>query len=222
MEEKETQKDLEATIKEKINPLLEKTMEKLWGISIPKIEDDLTNKLKNPSFNVYIAPNSSFESAKKSFKAEFLKRELRLHQGNISHLAKQLGIDRRSVHRTIKELGIKLEEIRSHQDDKDKTEYQEEFIDNALRTTLDNYKEIIQPQKMEKMYEEVHTLSRNIAKIIPHQDWSWKDVEKEFERQFFVQALKETEGKVSETAKKIKIRPETLHRKIKKLGIEVR
>jgi len=71
------------------------------------------------------------------------------------------------------------------------------------------------------MYQEVGTLSRNIAKVIPHQDVTWKEAEKEFEKQFLGRALKESKGKVGKTADKLKIRVETLHRKIKKLGIEV-
>ena len=217
MDQKE-QKDLEETIKEKINPLLEKTMEKHWGITIPKLEDDLTTKLKNPSLNIYVPSNLTFSSAKKVFKTEFMKRELRLHQGNISHLAKQLGIDRRSIHRTIKELRIDVEEIR--EDMESSEEHQTEFVDQALRATLDQYKDIIQPQKMEKMYEEVSSLSRNIAKILPHKDLSWKEAEKEFEKQFLEQGLKKNNGNVMKTAQKIQIRAETLHRKIKKLGLK--
>jgi DNA-binding NtrC family response regulator len=216
MDQKE-QKDLEDTIKEKVNPLLEETMEKHWGITIPKLEDDLTTKLKNPSLNIYVPLNLTFSAAKKVFKTEFMKRELRLHQGNISHLAKHLGIDRRSIHRTIKELKIDVDEIRNEMESSE--EHQTEFVDQALRATLDQYKELIQPQKMEKMYEEVHSLSRNIAKILPHKDLSWKDAEQEFEKQFLEQELKENKGSVMKTAAKIKIRAETLHRKIKKLGL---
>lgn len=217
-EKKKAKKDLEETIKDKVTPLLEETMEKHWGITIPKIESDLTDKLVNPQLNIYVPLNLNFSAAKKIFKTEFLKRELRLRKGNISHLAKLLGIDRRSVHRAIKKLGINIEEIRKKSESLE--EYQQDFVDQAIRSTLDQYKEIIRPQKMEKMYEEVGTLSQNIAKVVPAQEMTWKEAEREFEKQFLGQLLKDNKGNVSKTAAKLRIRVETLHRKIKRLGLK--
>ena len=211
-------KDLEETVKEKVSPLLEATMEKSWGITIPQIEEDIADKLLRPQLHVYVSPNTTFKKAKKLFKAEFIKNELKLHQGNISHLAKSLGLDRRSVHRAIKDLEINIEEIRHEQVNPE--EQREEFVDQTIRETLDRYKEIIQPQKMEQMYGEVPRLSRNIAKVLPHQELTWKEAEHEFEKQFLVHALEDNDREISKTARKIEIRTETLYRKIKKLGIQ--
>lgn len=211
-------KDLEDKIKEKVSTLLEEVMEKHWGITIPKIEEDLTGKLANPQLNIYVPLDLSFSAAKKMFKAEFLKRELRLHKCNISQLSKVLGIDRRSVHRVIKNLGINVNEVRKEIQSIE--ESQMGFVDKAIRSTLDQYKEVIRPQKMEKMYEDVRELSRNIAKVLPHKELSWKEAEKEFEKQFLEEALKESDGIVTKAASKLRIRAETLHRKIKRLGLE--
>ena len=210
-------KGLEEAIKEKVSPLLEETMEKNWGITIPKIETDITDKLRNPQMQIYFAPDLTFSSAKKVFKSEFLKKGLLQHLGNVSQLAKTLGIDRRSVHRAIKSLDIDVEELRM----KDITgeKYQQEIVDRTLRSAFDKYKEIIQPQKMEKMYSDIPALSRNIAKVLPSSELTWKQAEKEFEKQFLALALKEQENDVSGTAKKLRIRVETLYRKMKKLGI---
>ena len=213
-----TKKNLEETIKEKVSPMLEETMEKSWGITIPKIEEDIADKLLRPQLHVYVSPNTTFKKAKKLFKAEFIKNELKLHQGNISHLAKTLGIDRRSVHRAIKDLEINIEEIRLEQTSPE--EQKEEFVDQTIRSTLDRYKEIIQPQKMEQMYGELSRLSRNIARVLPHQDLSWKEAETEFEKQFLGHALEDNHHDISKTARKVEIRVETLYRKIKKLGIQ--
>ncbi|HLC89103.1 MAG TPA: helix-turn-helix domain-containing protein [Candidatus Nanoarchaeia archaeon] len=210
-------KNLEEAVKEKITPLLEETMEKSWGITIPKIEEDIADRLLKPQLHVYIASNTTFKKAKQFFKKEFIKNELKLHQGNISHLAKMLRIDRRSVHRAIKDLEINVEELRQQQISPE--EWQEEFVDQTIRTTLDRYKEIIQPQKMEQMYGQLSHLSRNIAKVLPHQELTWKEAENEFEKQFITHALEENRKEISQTAKKIEIRVETLYRKIKKLGI---
>lgn len=209
-------KDLEETLKEKVSPLLEDTMEKHWGITIPKLESDITDKLKQPHLRLYVPTNLGFKDAKKRFKAEFLKSELRLHQGNISELAKFLGIDRRSIHRAIKELDIDLKDVR-HQEYTPQQQ-QEELVRKMIRESLEPYRGLIQPQKMEKVYEEVPRLSRNIAKCLPHQQLTWKQAEREFERQFLGHALRE-HGALTKTAEKIGLRIETLSRKLKKLGL---
>ncbi|MFH1276118.1 MAG: helix-turn-helix domain-containing protein [Candidatus Woesearchaeota archaeon] len=213
---KTTKKDLEETLKDKVSPLLEETMEKNWGITIPQLETDITDKLKNPQLQIYIPPHFSFSAAKKKFKAEFLKKELRLHLGNISQLAKTLGIDRRSVHRAIKTLDIDMENLRGKED----VDSREQMVDESIRSSLEQYRELIQPQQLQKLYAEVPSLSRNIAKMLPHQDVTWKEAEKDFEKQFLSKSIKENQGNILEAAKKLKIRVETLYRKVKKLGIQ--
>ena len=130
-------KNLEEAVKEKITPLLEETMEKSWGITIPKIEEDIADRLLKPQLHVYIASNTTFKKAKQFFKKEFIKNELKLHQGNISHLAKMLRIDRRSVHRAIKDLEINVEELRQQQISPE--EWQEEVVAQTIRTKFDPF-----------------------------------------------------------------------------------
>lgn len=216
MEKIKFKKDLEATIREKVLPLLEETMEKSWGITIPKIESDISDKLLKPVLNFYVTPGVSFEKAKKNFKQEFLKRELQQHEGNVSQLAKILGVDRRSIHRAIKEFDLN---VKSYRAGLDAENYSEKVVDSAIRGTLEQYKEIIQPSKLESMYKQVPELSRNIAKVLPTEILTWKEAEKEFEKQLFEQVLEECGWRVVDAAKKLKIRVETLQRKIKKLGI---
>ena len=212
-----SKKDLETALKEKVEPLLEETMERHLGISIPRIEADITDKLRQPGLNIYIPLHTEFTKAKKLFKKEFFKKEIQANQGNVSQLAKVLNIDRRSIHRTIKDLGIKIKELRTKPATPKKQ--QEDFIGQQIKTALGHYEEIIQPQKMEQIYGQVKKLSKNIAKFIPKEEFTWKEAEKEFEKQFLYNALEESSWNISETAKKIKLRAETLHRKIKKLGL---
>lgn len=211
-------KNLESTLKEKVSPLLEETMEKHWGISIPKVESDITDQLKKPQLDLYLASRLPFFKAKKQFQAEFIKRELRLHRGNISQLAKTLRIDRRSVHRAIKDLEINVEKARGEAQEREN--YRQNIIGHAIRSTLENYKEIIQPQKLESVYQDLPSISRNIAKVLPHQDLTWKEAEQEFEKQFLLQALEENNWNITQMAEKIKMRAETVHRKIKRLQLK--
>lgn len=208
--------DLETTLKEKVAPLLEESMEKHWGISIPQIESDITDKLRNPALQCYISPQSTFSQAKKKFKTAFLKKELHFHLGNISQLAKTLGIDRRSIHRAVRDLSINLKEIRLQ----DEPTYEMDLVNHTIRSALEQYRTFIQPQQLEKMYADVPHLSRNIAKLLPHQELTWKQAEREFERQFLHLALEAKQGNVLQTARHLHIRPETLYRKIKRLGIK--
>ena len=207
-------KDLEETIKEKVTPLLEETMEKSLGVSIPKLESDISDKLSKSQLDIYVPLHLGYKEAKRRFKKEFLKRELQLHLGNISDLAKSLKVDRRSVHRAIKEFDINIDSLRS-----DTRDYSLEQIDKKIRTTLDQYKEIIHPHKMEQMYKEVAPLSRNIAKFLPHQDLTWKQAEREFEKQFLGNAMKECKNNIAKAAALVGLRVETMHRKVKKLGL---
>jgi len=207
-------KDLEATLKEKVTPLLEDSIERNLGITLPQLGSDITDRLVNSHLNIYIHARLPFEKAKKLFKKEFLKRELEFHVGNVSRLAKILGIDRRSIHRTIKELDIELPRRASNPE-----KYKEIFIDQTIRTTLEQYKEILHPQKIEKIYQDVPKLSRNLAQLLPSLDLSWKEAGEEFERQFLQKALRENQWNIAKAAEKVQIRPETLHRKIRKLGL---
>jgi len=213
-----TKKDLEETIKEKVNPLLEETMEKSWGVSIPKLETDITSKLKDSSLNIYIPLGKGFSESKKLFKKEFLKQELRLHLGNVSQLAKVLDMDRRSIHRAIKDFHIDIDDLRKHEETPE--HFQEELVDKKIRTSLEQYTGLIQAEKMQDFYKELPKLSRNIAKFLPKPDMTWKEAESEFERQFLKRALEEHNNNITKTAKKIEIRVETLHRKIKKLHLK--
>lgn len=216
MEKTKSKQDLEEAIKEKVLPLLEETMEKSWGVTIPKIEQDISDKLAKPGLNFYVASGTSFDKAKKKFKQEFLKRELQQHEGNVSQLAKMLGVDRRSIHRAVKAFDIDVKVYRAGFDIEN---YQEKVVDLTIRNALEQYKEIIQPSKLENMYRALPELSKNIAKVLPQEIMTWKEAEREFERQLFEQVLEENNWKVSETAKKLKIRIETLQRKMKKLGL---
>src|SRR3989339_1425729 len=187
MLEKEAKKDLETALKEKVEPLLEQTMEKHLGITIPKIEADITDKLKQSQLNIYIPFNSTFSKSKQMFKKEFFKRELQRNQGNISQMAKSLDLDRRSVHRAIKDLKINVAEIRLKPQSLD--QFREEFVSQTIRSTLDQYRDILRPEKMEKIYQQVDSLSRNIARIIPEEKLTWRETEQEFEKQFLENCL---------------------------------
>ncbi len=143
---------------------------------------------------------------------------LELHYGNVSEVARLSGLNRRSIHRAVKELGVNIEKIRN---DFLKAEfYVKEAVDDTIRDVLDSYKKIIRKERLDTFYSHVPEVSEIIAKELPIVDVSWKDFEKDFEKKYLEKALNENNRDLSKTAKKIKLRYETLLRKIKRLGLK--
>ena len=207
--------EFEEPVKARVISLLEETLGKNLGVVVPKLEEDITDKLAQSQTAIYIPSGLSFNQAKKKFKEQFLKRELRAHFGNVSVVARVLGIDRRSVHRAIRELKLGVTRVKILPEE---NVFKEE-VDRSIRSTLDQYKEIFNPLKMEKLYGDVSSLSKDIAEVIPHRDISWREAEDEFERDFLGQALQRNGFNVSRTAKQLRLRAETVSRKIKRLGL---
>jgi transcriptional regulator of acetoin/glycerol metabolism len=210
---------LEKVLKTKVEPLVEDAMHKFLGVTIAEVGKDITDKIeKNPLITYSIDTELGFKAAKKMFKKEFLKRLLQSHLGNVSEVAKVADLDRRTIHRDIKDLKINISKVRK---DLIRTKYyQKEAVDSILRDTLDDYKTVIRSEKMDKIYKNVDKLSSDIVEELPAIEMRWDEAEREFEKRYLAKALKENKGNISKTARKIGLRYETLHRKLKKLGIK--
>ncbi len=215
------QESLEEVVEKKVAPMIEESMEKNWGVVIPKIEEDITDKLKKENLDTFIHFNSPFAEAKRWFKKSFIERELARHAGNISQLAKFIGLDRRSIHRAIRELGIEMRKAKSREE---KEEIQESVeareVTNTIRSTLEQYKNLLQGDMIEKIYQELPRLSKDIATQLPHKEMTWKQAESHFEKEFLSYHYQTEQGRVKRIAEKIKLRPETVSRKLHKLGIK--
>lgn len=212
------EKSLEKVIKKRIEPIVSEAMHKLLGVKIPELSEEISDKLRaNPLLSYDIDTSVSFKTAKKLFKKEFISRMIQTHFGNVSDVAKKLRTDRRSIHRAIKELDINVEVIRS--DLMSKAYFRRENVDKILRGTLDAYKTVLHPEKLENAYEHVSELSEDIVDKIPIAEMSLKDGEREFEILYLRKALEESNWNITNTSKKIKLRYETLIRKIKRLGL---
>ena len=212
------EKSLEKSLKEKIEPMLDESMHELLGVTISEFGKDITDKIeKNPLIAYDIDTSLSFKAAKKFFKKQFLTRMLQNHYGNVSFVARITGLNRRSIHRAIKELRINIKQARKEMIKADY--YRKEAVDSILKKTLDVYKQVIRPSKLERMYKNVDKISGDIVKELPTIEMTWDEAEREFEKAYISKALKENKDNISKTASKIGLRYETLHRKIKKLGI---
>ena len=209
---------LEKVIKKRVKPVNDEALHKFLGVTINELSQDISDKIETrPLIKFGVDISLSFKAAKKLFKKQFLQSMIQTHYGNVSLVAKLSGLNRRSIHRAIKELGIDVNKCR---DEMLRPEYyKKEVVDSILRSTLDQYKTIIHPSKLEKVYANVPSISSNIVREASLPDMAWKQAEKEFERQYLKKALEQSNFNLSLTARKIKLRYETLLRKIKSLGI---
>jgi len=210
--------ELEKVIEERIKPILEDAMSKYLGITVDEIEEDITDKIKSrPLLDFPITTNVPFKDAKKHFKKHYLSKLLRMTGGNIQDASKLAGLDRRSIHRLIVELKIEVDDIR---ESSPKIAYiREQAMRGIIEHTLDSYKKIIVPERLEEMYNHTGEITQNILKQLPDRIVTLKRAEQDFEREYIKQALEENNHNISKTARKIDIRFETLHRKMKTLGL---
>lgn len=203
---------------EELKALIESSTQKFLGVTIDELNKDISSNLtKHQVFNFKVDPAVPFKKAKKEFKAQYLKRMLELNYGNISLVAKKIDVNRRTLHRMLNESDIKLKEIR---DEMIKPQYfKQEEINSIITDVLSKYKEVIHPTKLDSMYKNMSEISRSVVDSLPDELLSLKDAETDFEKRYFQEALLRNNFNVSLTAKQIKIRVETLFRKMKQYGI---
>ncbi|MBN1644418.1 hypothetical protein JW851_00055 [Candidatus Woesearchaeota archaeon] len=215
-----TKQELELIVKKRVKPILEKAMHDFLGVTITEIEEDISDKIKHsPLIEFEIDTKISFKKAKKNFKKMYLHRLLKSHSGNISDVAKISGLDRRSVHRLVIELKIKIDQFRKEFKKEEYTKH--EAVQNIVEETVETYKSALNPTKLKEFYKHAPSISKNIARELPKSPLTLSAAEKEFEKAYLKKALKENNNNISKTAKKIGLRFETLHRKLKQLRITV-
>ena len=209
--------NLELVLENKIKPILKDATIKYLGVNIDKLNEDISTKLSKQA-TVDIKPDFSlkYKDAKKKYKKEYLEKVLKLKLGNISEAAKVVHTDRRSIHRLIQDFHIDIKKIK-HELIKPYS-IKVSTINYALENTLDKYKEIIHPKKLETMYKNLGLIADDIVKELPETPATLKEAQDEFDKEYLKQKLADNNNNVALTAKKIGLRYETLHRKIKKFG----
>ena len=211
-------KGLEKLVKKKVKPIVDTAMQRFIGITISELNKDISEKLeKSPLIDFEINTKIKFKDAKKMFKKAYLKKLLQISYGNISQVAKTADLDRRSIHRIIRKSDINVGKIREEMIRP--YEIRQSAVTSMIEDVLEHYKEVIHPGKLEKVYQDVPRISKQILDNLPERPLTLKEAEEEFEREYFRKALEENGFNVALAAKRIGLRYETLHRKAKKLGI---
>jgi DNA-binding NtrC family response regulator len=213
--------ELEKLIENKVKPMLEEAMQKNLGITVSELETDISDRLKKSALLEFdIDTRLKFKDAKKKFKREYVARLLQLNFGNVAEVAKVALVDRRSIHRIVAEMKIEVQKFR---DMLQKGQYVKQLaVQDIIQESLEHYKTSLNPNKYEALYKQAPSLSKNIVKEIPETPKTLKEAEREFEKRYFEKALQENNGNISKTARKIGLRFETLHRKLKSLGVSVK
>jgi DNA-binding NtrC family response regulator len=213
--------ELEKLIEDKIKPMLEEAMQKNLGITVSELETDISDRLKRSSLLEFdIDTRLKFKDAKKKFKREYVAHLLQLNFGNVADVAKIALVDRRSIHRIVAEMKIEVQKFR---DNMQKGEYVKQLaVQDIIQESLEHYKTALNPIKYEALYKQAPSLSKNIIKELPETPKTLKEAEKEFEKRYFEKSLLENSNNISRTARKIGLRFETLHRKLKVLGVSAK
>ena len=201
-----------------VKPIVDEAMHRVMGITIDELSRDISDKLKtSPLLMFDISTRPGFKKAKKEFVRRYMKKLLQINYGNISEVAKIADIDRRSIHRIVKDSDIDVEKIRKEM--ARAYEIKQSALNEIIEDVLDNYKTVIHPDKLGVMYKNVPEFSRDILEAIPEKQLTLKDAEEEFEKEFIRKALAENGNNMTITARKIRLRYETLLRKMKRYGL---
>lgn len=212
------QQDLEKTVETKIKPMLEEAMQKYLGVTVSEIGADITEKLKKGHLlGLDINTKLPFKRAKNLFKKWFLMRLLKTHFGNVSDVARISRVDRRTIHRLVVEMKHDIDKFRVEMA---KREYwRQAQVRSIIESALESYKSSIHPSRFDVMYKQAPEISKDIAKELFEPHMTLKEAEAEFEKLYLKKALEESNFNISQTARKIGLRFETLHRKLKRLGL---
>jgi len=210
MDELQKKKSVEQIVNDAVKPVL--------GITIDDLNKDISERLeRSPLASFNIDTKLNFKEAKKKFKQQFLSRLLRISYGNISEVAKKAGVDRRSIHRIVKDAGIDVPKIREEMIKP--YQIRQKAVENIIEDVLENYKKMIHPDRIAEVYRKVDTVSKDILVDLPEKMITLKNAEEEFEKEYLKKALSENQESITMTAKKVGLRYETLLRKIKAFGL---
>lgn len=209
---------LEKVVQEKVKPIITRAMHEHLGITVQELEKDITDTLtRTKIFNIRVRHDLTYKKAKKEFKKEFIQRLLREHSGNVQQASKSADVDRRTLHRLITEFKIESEKYRIKQ----QPDYTRKIVvQDLIQKTIEQYKTALHPEKAEHFYKEAPQLSEQIIRELPEEHLTMQQAETIFEKEYIENALTQNEWNVRNTSKSIGLAEETIHRKIKELGIE--
>lgn len=213
MDEHKPESDLER----KISPIIDSAMSRILGVKIDELNKDITDRMKKrPTLNLKIDVKVSFSRAKNDFKRSFLLDLLMKHHANVSDVARLAKINRRTIHRLVSPSTIsKIRQAMPRP-----SYVRAENISLAIEEVLDHYKQLIHPDKFKEVYASVPTMSKDLLEFIDEAPMTLDEAESLFEKEYLAEALKLYNFNLKLVAQKIKLRYETVIRKVKEYGLK--
>ena len=214
----DTMTTLDTVVEKKIKPMLDEAMRRYLGVRIEELTTDVSDRLRRSALlDIPVDVNVPFKKAKLAFKKNYLIRLLQLHFGNIAEVARLSGVDRRSVHRLVRQSQVG-ERARKELHRRDF--YVSDEVSTIIQESAEHYKGSLAPEKYRAFYDQVPIMGKVIAKELPLELPTLEQAERAWERRYFEAALKEFGPSPVAVARKIGLRYETLHRKLKTHGIQ--
>lgn len=211
--------ELETAVDQKVKPILGSAVQKYLGVRVSNIESDISDELKRSTLlDIPIETKLPFKKAKKAFKRAYLMKLLQQHLGNISIAASVAGLDRRSIHRLVLSLKVPTTKFR---EDAEPSYTRQVAVQGIIQGVLEQYKSALNSVKYKALSAQSGAISGDIVKELPESHLTLKEAEREFEKAYLSQLLKECRT-ISQASKAARLRYEVLHRKLKFLGIKSR
>lgn len=210
--------DLDKIIESKVKPIIDSIIKKSIGITIKELSEDISDKImENPLLDFIPDTSLTLKGARSLFRKHYIEKLLVCHYGDISAVSRILEVDRRSIHRMIKETGININECRKAML---KPEYvKKEALSAAIGAVMKSYGEAVHPSKLGQLYKSASDISENLVKELPIKFFTLKEADLFFEKKFIKQSLDELNWNLENASKHLGIRYETLVRKVKKLEL---
>lgn len=201
-----------ASKKEEIKPVVEKAIDEFLGVQVPTITEDISDRLLGGGLDFDIDLNVPFKDAREEFKKQYLIQLLQQVNGNISEAARISGLDRRTLHRLIKQYSLSIEQARQapyqFRDEK-----KDNYVKRVVEETLQEY-DIVSDKYKNIDENTTKKISRAVAQITMSIDIAIAL----FERAYLEHALQKWKT-TKEAASNIGLRYETVHKKAKELKL---
>ncbi|MBT5021865.1 hypothetical protein HOK51_00660 [Candidatus Woesearchaeota archaeon] len=188
----------------------------------------------------------TLKEAKGKFEKYFFETKLRDNYGNIAQVARVTGVNRRTIHRKVNELGL-AEVVDGYRPQKEqekvdsvresKSLFSEDVVANTIKETISGFKDSLHPQVYTKIETGIDTLAKEMTTKLNNQNYgitneerintiydniqtsNLKDAEKEFEKNFVYSTWEAAGFDKKKTADYLDIDVRSLNRKISDFGL---
>jgi len=204
-------------LEDSISPVVDEAVHKYAGVHIKELALEISDRVARArQWLVAVRSSLSFRDARKFFRASYVGQILQAHGGNVALAAKVLGVSRRTLHRLVQKLQLSPVEFRKVVR---RPEYvRGEALRGAIENVIEGYTSTLHPTKIANLYSHAGDLGRLLARELPETPLTLAAAEREFSREYFKQCLA-IEGNITKLAEKAGLRFETVHRKLKMLGL---